>query len=180
MDGTHVLLVIGDEQRCAKATEYLSDHDARVHPAHNQFDAMGMLVELARRDIVPRAAIVDWLLHPMSSQEYAFYQMIRRPASATALHLVQNLRTVDDSIPIIVCADTSSRHRPSADLVTSFNLAIVEPASLFDVAALRPLIRPSHTPPAPLGYHRASTRVLDVRHRVLEEETARLNEAALA
>lgn len=112
--GTHVLLVDYQTNRLAQLDEAFKGENAIVHTTSSRVDAMGMLWELIRARIKPRAVISSWLLD--DPQGRAFYSAIGREVDHTSLSLWRNVAKLDSSETIMLCYSDSHIREAAAEL----------------------------------------------------------------
>jgi CheY-like chemotaxis protein len=105
LSGSHILIVDDDAQAQEWVSAELRKVHAIPHVARNRMEAIGLLVELFRQKIVPRALVCDWMLNSPDSNEHAFYELLGRHVDNTAEPLIKNLRAFDECIAIVVYTD---------------------------------------------------------------------------
>lgn len=123
LQGTHILVVDPDADRRDKICTVLRRCRAVVHLAESRTEALGQFAELYGQQIVPRAVVTSWQLHPPGTREHQFYQMIHRHVDNTALDLVERIRTIDGRIALAVLS-TPEDQIPD-NVVEAFRVTLV-------------------------------------------------------
>lgn len=119
---SHVVIVSGNAQERAQISDLIRAADGIPHASENRTQALGMLLELYRLRIIPRAMVVAWNLCPPVSVEQRFYELLGMPEETTAYSLVKHARNFDRHLAILVLENGPSGIKPGAEAKYEFRV----------------------------------------------------------